>query len=360
VTESIRRLAAILSTDAAGYSRLMAEDEAGTIQTITAYREVISGLVRDHRGRVVDMPGDNVLAEFPAALDAVECAVEMQRELKARNADLPPERRMEFRIGVNLGDVTAEGDRIYGNGVNVAARIESLADPGGVCISGTVLEQVRGKADHVFDDLGHKKVKNISNPVHVYALRMSETSPIKGRGPFFSTSTDKSPLITGSCLCGEVRFQLSEMPSEVSFCHCRMCQKASGGQIHASAIFPRTALRFTRGEPKYYKSSPLAERGFCANCGSSLTYRPLLPNWSDWIDVVVACFDNPEDFSPTWHLGVESQMPWADINDDLPRVRCEDSPALIEAWKSVGMSGVGQVEGSEPEATIPDTSENEE
>ena len=229
-----------------------------------------------------------------------------------------------------------------------------------MCISGTVLEQVRGKADRVFDDLGHKKVKNIANPVHVYALRMSETSPVKGRGPFFNTSTDKSPLITGRCLCGEVRFQISEQPIEIVFCHCRMCQRSSGAQIGAGAMFTREALRFTRGAPKYYKSSPIAERGFCANCGSSLTYRPLVPQWSDWIDVDVASLDSPEDFAPTWHLGVESQMPWADINDDLPRVRCEDSPALVEAWKSVGMSSPGQVERSNTDGAIPDTSESQD
>jgi hypothetical protein len=306
------------------------------------------------------MPGDNVLAEFPAALDAVECAVEMQRALQERNASLPPERRMEFRVGVNLGDVTVEGEQIYGTGVNVAARIESLADPGGVSISGAVYEQVNGKGDHVFDDLGHRKVKNIANPVRVYALRLSDTSTIEGRGPFFNTSEETNPLITGRCLCGEVRFQISELPSDVSYCHCRMCQRSSGGQVNAGAIVARAALRFTQGEPKYYKSSPIAERGFCANCGSSLTYRPLLPEWSDWIDVTLAMFDKPEDFPPTWHLGVESQMPWLDINDGLPRVRTEDSPALAEALKSAGMSSSEPVERSNADATTPDPPESKD
>jgi len=360
VNESTRKLVAIFSADAVGFSRLMDEDEAGTIQTIKAYREVIAGLVRDHRGRVVDATGDNVLAEFPAALNAVECAVEMQRVLQARNASLPPERRMEFRVGVNLGDVTVEGERLYGTGVNVAARIESLAEPGGVCISGTVLEQVRGKGEYEFDDLGYRKVKNIARPVHVFALRTSGTSSIKGRGPFFESPEDERPLITGGCLCGEVRYQVSEQPSEVSFCHCRMCQRSSGGQINAGAIFSRAALRFTQGEPKYYKSSPIAERGFCANCGSSLTYRPLVPEWSDWIDVQVASFDNPEDYPPTWHMGVESQMPWLEINDDLPRVRTEDSPALAKVLKAAGLSSHGQVETSSSGGTDPDTSEGDD
>jgi hypothetical protein len=284
----------------------------------------------------------------------------MQLAVQARNASLRPERQMEYRVGVNLGDVTVEGERIYGHGVNVTARLESLAEPGGVCISGTVFEQVDGKLDYVFDDLGHRKFKNIAKPVHVYAVRTSDTSSIKGHGPFFNKSAAKSPLITGRCLCGEVRYQISEPPSDVCFCHCRMCQRSSGGQGNAGAIFSREALRFTRGEPKYYKSSALAERGFCAGCGSSLTYRPLLPEWSEWIDVTVASLDNPGDFPPTWHLGVESQMPWADISDDLPRVRCDDSPALVEAWKSIGMSSPDQVEKSNTDGAIPDTTKSQD
>ncbi len=135
-----RKLAAILSADAVGYSRLMAEDEAATIRTLGAYREQIGALVREHRGRVVDTPGDNVLAEFPTALDAVRCAVEVQGVLRARNANLPTERRMDFRIGLHMGDVSVEGERIYGDGVNIAARLERLAEAGGVCISATVHE----------------------------------------------------------------------------------------------------------------------------------------------------------------------------------------------------------------------------
>ncbi len=117
-----RRLAAILSADAVGYSRLMAEDEAGTIRILTAYRLQISSLVGDHRGRVVDAPGDNVLLEFPTALDAVECGVEIQRVIRARNTDIPAEHQMQFRVGIHMGDVALEGDRIYGSGVNIAAR----------------------------------------------------------------------------------------------------------------------------------------------------------------------------------------------------------------------------------------------
>ena len=126
-----RKLAAILSADVAGYSRLMQDDEAATVATLETYKQVFSDLIKQHRGRVVDSPGDNLLAEFASVVDAVQCAVAVQKELQARNAELPENRRMLFRIGVNLGDVIEEGDRIYGDGVNIAARLESIADAGG-------------------------------------------------------------------------------------------------------------------------------------------------------------------------------------------------------------------------------------
>jgi adenylate cyclase len=167
-----RKLAAILSADVVGYSRLMADDEAATIRTLTDYREDIAMRVRQHRGRVVDTPGDNLLAEFPTALDAVRCAVEIQGVLRTLNVSLPAERRMDFRIGLHMGDVSVEGERIYGDGVNIAARLEGLAAAGGVCISATVHEQVRNKLDVDFTDLGDQTVKNIPDQVHVYALRL--------------------------------------------------------------------------------------------------------------------------------------------------------------------------------------------
>ena len=167
-----RKLTAIFSADVKGYSRLMREDEVGTIRTLTAYREVMSRLIEQHRGRVVDSPGDNLLAEFASVVDAVECAVEVQREFKARNAELPENRRMEFRIGVNLGDVIEEGDRIYGDGVNIAARIEGLAEGGGICISGSSYEQVKNKLALGFEYLGEQTVKNIVEPVRVYRAQI--------------------------------------------------------------------------------------------------------------------------------------------------------------------------------------------
>jgi TolB-like protein/class 3 adenylate cyclase/Flp pilus assembly protein TadD len=181
-----RKLAAILAADVVGYSRLMADDEAATIRTLRAYRQEIAGLVGEHRGRVVDAPGDNVLAEFPTARDAVECAVEVQRVVQARNASLPEDRRMQFRIGVHLGDVAAEGGRIYGDGVNIAARLEGMAEPGGICLSDTVHQQVRDKVPVGYVDLGEHEVKNLPHPVRVYRVEIpaEEAVPVAAIAPW--------------------------------------------------------------------------------------------------------------------------------------------------------------------------------
>jgi len=167
-----RKLTAILSADVKDYSRLMGEDDEATVRTITAYREIITDVVQKYRGRVVDSPGDNILAEFASVIDAVSSAVEIQQKLKTKNAELPEERKMEFRIGVNLGDVIHEDERIYGDGVNVAARVENLADPGGICVSGTVFDQIESKLPLGYEYLGEQSVKNISKPVRIYKALM--------------------------------------------------------------------------------------------------------------------------------------------------------------------------------------------
>ena len=165
-----RKLTAILCADVHGYSRLMGEDEERTIRSLSAHRRIIDELIEQHHGRFVNSAGDSVLAEFASAVNAVECAVEIQTALKTENAEVPPGRRMEFRIGVNLGDVVVEGGEIYGDGVNVAARLESLAEAGGICISGTVYEQVRDKLAVRFEDRGQQAVKNIARPVHAWRV----------------------------------------------------------------------------------------------------------------------------------------------------------------------------------------------
>jgi adenylate cyclase len=155
----------------------MGADEAATLVTLTAHRKIIDSLIEQHHGRFVNSAGDSVLAEFASVVNAVECAIEIQTTLKAENAKLAPERRMEFRIGVNLGDVMVEGDQIYGDGINVAARLESLADPGGICISGTVHEQVRDKLALGYEDKGEQAVKNIARSVHVWRVLLNGTTP---------------------------------------------------------------------------------------------------------------------------------------------------------------------------------------
>ena len=166
-----RKLTAIFSADAVGYSRLMAEDETATVKTLDTYREAMTSLIKQHRGRVVDSPGDNILAEFASVVDAVQCAVAVQKEIKVRNEELPENRRMQFRIGINLGDVIQEAERIYGDGVNIAARLEGLAEPGGICISGTAFDQVESKIGSKFEYLGEQAVKNIKKPVRVYRVK---------------------------------------------------------------------------------------------------------------------------------------------------------------------------------------------
>ena len=168
-----RKMSAILSADVKGYSRLMSADEEGTVKALNDCREIIARCVDDHRGRIVDSPGDNVLAEFISTVEAVKCAVKIQEDLKVRNADLPESERMEFRIGINLGDVIEEGDRIYGDGVNIAARLEGLAEAGGICISGTAFDQVKGKLQLGYQFVGKQTVKNIPDPIRAYKVLMA-------------------------------------------------------------------------------------------------------------------------------------------------------------------------------------------
>lgn len=175
-----RKLAAILSADAQGYSRLMAEDDSATVRLLGTCRELVRSAIAGHRGRVVDMPGDNVLAEFSSAVDAVQAAAAMQAQLGECNGRLPEGRRMAFRVGVNLGEVIEdEGGRIYGDGVNVAARIQALAEPGGICVSGKVHDEVSRKLELAFEDAGEHRLHNIAAPVHVYRVRAAGGGPAR-------------------------------------------------------------------------------------------------------------------------------------------------------------------------------------
>lgn len=166
-----RKLAAILSADVAGYSRLMGADETGTLAALSAHREVIDELIRQRNGRIASTAGDSILAEFPSVMEAVQCGVEIQQAMTARNAELAEERKMLLRIGINVGDVMVKDEDIFGDGVNVAARLQGLAVPGGICISRAVRDQLRDKSPFVFEDQGEQAVKNIARPVRVFTVR---------------------------------------------------------------------------------------------------------------------------------------------------------------------------------------------
>jgi hypothetical protein len=320
----------------------MGIDEAGTLGALRAHRaEFINPTISEHNGRVVKLIGDGLLVEFASAIDAVQCAVAIQQGIAARNANVPHESEIVFRIGINLGDVIVEGDDIYGDGVNVAARLQELAEPGGVFVSGTIFEQVDGKVDQSFVDLGNQQIKNINKLVRVYSASLSSASSASEQHPLLDLVGGKKVPVTGGCLCGEIRYRVTEPAIDTNFCHCRMCQKFSGAPVTVGSTYHANAVQFTKGEPKYFRSSPFAERGFCANCGSSLTYRPLAPHvtsaWANWILIYTASLDNPVPNVPTWHLGVESQMPWLDIQHARKRVRCQDSPDLVEAWAAFNL-----------------------
>jgi putative ABC transport system substrate-binding protein len=177
-----RRLAAIFAADVAGYSRLMSQDEVGTMETLTSHREVLDTLITQHRGRIANTAGDSVLAEFPSVVDAVQCALEAQAALASRSNSLPVQRRLQFRIGVHVGDVMLSGGDLFGDGINIAARLQALAEPGGICVSAAAHEYVRKALPVSFRDLGLQHVKNISEPLHIYAVgpRVQETPIISG------------------------------------------------------------------------------------------------------------------------------------------------------------------------------------
>jgi|SRR5215813_9585138 len=174
------KLAAILHADVQGYSRLISEDEVATLRTLTSYLEMMSTLVLQYGGRIAGSAGDSLLAEFPSVVASVECAIEIQHELKVRNAEFPIARRVEFRMGINLGEIVVEGEQIHGDGINIAVRLEGLADAGGICLSEVVYKQIKNKLALEYEELGEHVLKNIAEPVRVYRVRIESEAPTPG------------------------------------------------------------------------------------------------------------------------------------------------------------------------------------
>jgi adenylate cyclase len=334
-----RRLAAIMFIDVVGYSRLMGEDDEATLLALQSHRfSVIDSTIGQHYGRIVKSVGDGVLVEFASVHDAVECAVLIQGGVISKNAKVPEEKQLRFRIGIQLGDVIIEGSDIFGDGVNIASRLQEIAEPDGVCISATVFEYIDGTTDYVFTDIGAHELKNIKKPLRLYHHNpgASKRPALAAFRPFIDMPGEISKHITGGCLCGKIRYEASEMALGSMYCHCRMCQRFTGAPVSGGTTFLTDTFHIINGEPKFYQSSKIARRGFCGDCGSSLIYQGVIGVWTKWVMINTASLDEPKKFPPTYHLGIESKMPWLELHDDLPKTMCKDSPSLIDAYSSVG------------------------
>jgi len=339
VSDVERRLAAILISDIEGYSRMMALDPEGTVRQIQEHRlTVIDPTIGQYHGRIVRMMGDGLLVEFQSVVDAVDCAVSIQHGIAKNNADQITENLLRYRMGINLGEIIVEGDDIHGDGINIAARLEQLAEPDSVCISSAVFSQVEGVTTHEFVDIGAHNFKNIAKPIRAYAHTVIPSKTLKPGTfrPFIDLQSEAEPEIVGGCLCGNIRYEITAPALGSMYCHCRMCQKFTGAPLMSGTIFNTSDVHISQGKAKYYQSSEIAERGFCSDCGTSLFYRGVFGQWADFLMVYTATLDHPEVCMPTYHLGIESTMPWLELHDDLPRTSCKDSPSLVAAYHFIG------------------------
>lgn len=331
-----RKLAAILATDVVGFAGMVSRNESGTLaELVRLESEVIGMQVEANRGRVFKSTGDGYLAEFSSVLEAVNCAIGIQRAcaLKARQSDSDP--TLILRIGVSLGDVVVHGEDILGDGVNTAARLEAIAEPGGIAVSGEVMAQVNGKVDLPLVDCGHKQLKSTDTPIHVYMTQSKSAE----EGGFLDFDEDElaKTMVTGGCICGSVRYEINAPAISTGYCHCSCCRKFSGSAVNAWTAFPASAVRFLYENPVYFDTTPIAKRGFCVTCGTSLTYKLVKPRETAYLVLHTSSLDQPENFPPSVHSGIESKLAWFDILDDLPRTRSSDSRVLQKAWSSVGL-----------------------
>jgi len=332
-----RKLAAILAADVVGFAGLVAKDEEGTLSRLDRlFADIVRMQIEARRGRIFKSLGDGVLAEFSSTVEAVNCAIGIQKALAVDEQKSGEDEPLRLRIGVSVGDVVVHGDDLLGDGVNIAARLQSAAEPGGLAISGEAMAQIRGKIDIDLDDCGFQKLKDTDAPVRIYKTG-SKRSGAPGLFDFEEDKIAQEP-IRGGCLCGAVRFEINQPHISTGYCHCRICQKFTGSAMSVWTAFSASAVHFTSKEPSYFASSPIAERGFCPDCGSSLTYRLVRPRPAAYLVIFTGILDKPHDHAPAIHSGLESKVPWLEIVDNLPRTTCAESRVLQEAWSSVGLA----------------------
>lgn len=332
-----RKLAAILAADIVGFAGLVARDEEGTIARLDRlFSDIVRIQIEAHRGRVFKSLGDGVLAEFSSTVEAVNCAIGIQKALALDDHGSGDDEPLRLRIGVSVGDVVIHGDDLLGDGVNIAARLQAAAEPGGLAVSGEAMTQIRGKIDIELEDCGYQKLKRADAPVHVFKT-VSKRSGAPGLFDFDDDKIAQEP-IRGGCLCGAVRFEINQPPISTGYCHCRICQRFTGSAMSTWSAFAASKVHFISGEPSYFASSPIAERGFCRDCGSSLSYRLIRPRPTAYVVLFTGSLDKPQDCAPAIHSGLESKVPWLEIVDNLPRTTCAESRVLQEAWSSVGLA----------------------
>ena len=339
-----REITVILYADVVGYSRLMGKNEERTHQELNSALSLLIEQITSHGGKKVHEAGDAILAEFSSVTSAVESALQFQQQMTERNTESPEEESIQFRIGLNLGEVIRDRNDIYGDGVNIAARIQEIAPPGGLCASSAVFEQISSTCEFGYNDLGYRDFKNISRPIHVYELKSLDLydghpmanleSRVKGQ-PLFDDAFEKDVVTRGRCACGSISLEMYHEALGTGFCHCKICRLSNGAPVFAWVAFPIEGVKFIGDKPKIHRLSLIAEKGFCEKCGSPVLWRGLKPEAANYLAIPTAILDNPEDYAPTWHGGIESQLPWLQIHDELPRAKCAESPLLRKAWASM-------------------------
>ena len=335
-----------------GYSSQMNADEMTTLNRLQSFlNHILHPMLAEFNGHLIKEMGDGYLVEFSSVSQCVECAFNWQRHAHEETKIPQRESSLQFRIGINVGEVIFSNDDVFGDGVNIAARLEAVADPGGIVISGSAYDQLPNETSYEFTDLGFRKLKNIPQPVRAYSARMqSDIEKVTDAAwPFLSADNSRKPNSRGGCLCGAVQYEVWEEPAGVGFCHCRFCQLALGAPLNAWAAFKEDAVKFI-GEPvKIHRSSEIAQRGFCNNCGTSIFTLLSGDDGRRFYSIRVATLDDPQNYPPTLHFGTESKLPWLEISDDLPRICTSDDPGLSGLWSAAGQPKSGPKLGTAAE-----------